>query len=194
MQRRGCFERHMLSRGSAWPMRRRGPPRPWASASLQPQIFAKRDGAVVLLVVRAVDECHCAPSHEGHDRPPRLRLGVELSKVANAKLSPLRGIVTEPLPEFSRRCDLSDPAVQLQRVLRETARPQSLDEEACTIGRGHSVVGALQFDHCRLVNSRLANAIHFSTSSPETPSNQAAAPHSMHTRKSTCSQRPASGQ
>jgi hypothetical protein len=53
-------------------------PRPSADAArltaFRLQIFLQRDGIVVFLVVRAVDERHHASSGRGEDRPPGSRL------------------------------------------------------------------------------------------------------------------------
>lgn len=82
------------------------------SAHLRPQIVLERHRVVVLLVMGTVDERHRAAPGGGHDRPPSLRLRVELPEVPPAEPGPPLRIMAEPLPQFGAGSHVLEPGVR----------------------------------------------------------------------------------
>src|SRR5438045_3988645 len=70
----------------------------------------------------------------------------ELVDVAPAKLGEAAGLVAKPLSERAARRQLLLPLVELGLLLRDTARPEPIDENAIPVLSRRRFVGALQAD------------------------------------------------
>src|SRR5690348_16026263 len=76
---------------------------------------------------------------------------LKLDQVALLELLPaLRGVV-EPVTQLGRRRDVADPVVEGGGLLRQTARPEPVDQHAKAVVRGGVVVDPFDPDLHQLV-------------------------------------------
>jgi hypothetical protein len=115
-------------------------------SELLEEIVAQDDGLVVLAIARAVDERDGTVLRSIGKRLPGLWIGVELSVIALHELIPACGIVAETLTQRGARRDIAQPSRKVQRILRDAARPEPIDEKACALVIAGRVIGPRKTD------------------------------------------------
>src|SRR5215813_9605790 len=98
-------------------------------------VFLQREGVVVLGIMRTVEERYRAVTRGLANRSPNLRSPVELRKVFAPKFRPLPGIVTEPLAQTGAGTAILAPALDMQRLLFHSPRPEPFHQIAHSILR-----------------------------------------------------------
>jgi hypothetical protein len=93
----------------------------------------KNDCVIVFLVARTEDECD-APSRCKTSKPvDQLAMTGELAIVSTPEFLPLCRVVSEPLPQFSRRRELFHPLIDRRPFSAQASWPKSIDENAASI-------------------------------------------------------------
>src|ERR1035437_2531575 len=112
------------------------------------ELVGDHHGLVVLGIARAEDEGDRVPKRPLGEGIECLRpIGVgELCAVARLELRPTRRVVSEPPPEFGARTEVSGPVIEPESLLRPSARPDAVHQDAVSAARGRFVVGPLQSD------------------------------------------------
>src|ERR1035441_8607819 len=104
-------------------------------ALLSTQIFLQRRGVVMFRIVRTVDECDAAMTCGAANRGARLRMAVQLCKIAFLELGPLFRVVREPLAKLSAGRHILEPVIKAQIGFLNSTRPESLHQEADSVFR-----------------------------------------------------------
>src|SRR5438309_103170 len=80
---------------------------------------------------------------------PCIALRSQFDKVTLAKLGPSFRIVSEPFAEFLAGSYLPHPASKANRFLSNTARPQAVDKEACSVRQRRRLIASFDFNTIR---------------------------------------------
>src|ERR1051326_9089613 len=118
-----------------------------SSPHLGSQVLLQGDRIVVFRVVRAVDQRHTPAARRRHDRLPCVLARVELLGVTPAKRVPFLRVVAEPFPELRAGTSFLEPLVGVELRLGQTARAETLDQDAPAVAPGDRIVSALQRNH-----------------------------------------------
>src|SRR6185312_3534885 len=104
---------------------------------------------VVFNIMRAEDQRDCSFACRFQKRLPELRFPLKLGTIAALELAPFRGIMVEPCSKFRAWSKLLEPAIQRQRGLFDSSRPQTLHQKTPAVVSTGSVVRALKRNHLR---------------------------------------------
>src|SRR5687767_3733606 len=116
-----------------------------ALAMLSAKQIAKHDHVIMELVARAVEQRR-GPFADGIlQRLQGLAVRIEFAAVAALEFAPSLGIVAEPFAQSRARRDLLQPEIDGGLLLREPARPETINEDAAAVVIRFRLVDAL--DH-----------------------------------------------
>src|SRR5690625_7914773 len=88
---------------------------------------------VALLVLRRINERDVALA-SNRDKLRQSRIIPQLGAVPFLEFRPLLRVVPKPLAELRRRRDLPEPAIDLSILLRQTARPEAVNQNPSAVG------------------------------------------------------------
>ncbi len=103
------------------------------------QIHLQRQGLVVLLIARAIQQRDAVPFGLHDQRPPEAGELIQLARISVTETFPARRIVPKPFTQRGRGCQLFGPDIERGVFLLHAARPKSIDQHAITIGLGWPV-------------------------------------------------------
>ena len=110
-------------------------------------VVLKRNGVVVLSVMRAIQKGDCPLPRGLEDWLADFGRAIELGEVLTPELLPLLRIVTEPLSQFGAWREVLEPAVKVQVGFLNPPRPKPLDQVAHAVRGAPLVVDSFQLDH-----------------------------------------------
>src|SRR5579872_5216347 len=102
------------------------------------------DRVVVRFVARSIEQRRRLPMSAFAQRLQSGggRLLLELFGVSCDEFSPCRGIAMQAAPQFIARGDVLEPKIDTRLILGESARPQTIDQNAKSVGAAGRLVYA----------------------------------------------------
>ena len=95
----------------------------------------------------AVEQGHSSPLAGFEDELPSFGVDVQLLSISPPELVPTIDSVAKPPPKLRAGCDLLDPRIRLEVLLRHSTWPEALDQDSPTISARGRVVRALDSNH-----------------------------------------------
>jgi hypothetical protein len=103
-------------------------------AELPAQVLTECNGIITGLVLSAIQQRHPAMSNPVEQLIHNRRDTVELDSIATAKLVPSNRIMIEPCAKRRRRGNVTKPQIDGNLSLRETTRPQPVNQQTKPVG------------------------------------------------------------
>jgi len=100
----------------------------------------------VILVLRRIEQGDWSPPRLAAEFAECIRMLREFGTITIAKLCPAFRVMTEPSPEPAARRNFAKPSIELRLCLGDSARPQPVDEDSCSVLRGGGLIDPLEAD------------------------------------------------
>jgi hypothetical protein len=118
----------------------------WLAASSE--IFCKCRRLIVLYVARRVEQRDRAACAHGKDLCYRIRIAVELDRVANTELLPAVGTMIKPFAQVRAWGNVLEPNHITEPLLADPAWPNAVYQNSLPITRGPRVIDSLNLHIC----------------------------------------------
>jgi len=117
--------------------------------SMTIKVLLERSGIVQIRFFRAVQKSHGAGRNDFSQFGDRVFAFIELFEVPPLEFLPLGGIVPVPFAKLRGRGDIRGPVIDLRFRLRQTSRPEPVDEDSMPVGRRWVLVDPFNEDFHR---------------------------------------------
>jgi len=112
------------------------------------EVVSQDHGAVVLGVMRAVEERYGTSPRGVEYRCPHFRLGVQLLDITAPEFRPTRHTMSEPFAQLRARRNVLHPRMRFKGFLRDPSRPEPLHQDAAAIAARSPFICAFDTYHC----------------------------------------------
>jgi hypothetical protein len=126
-----------------------------ASLHFRHQVFFQSDGVIVLGIFRTKEQGDGSLPGCSIQLFDVLALIIQFRGVSLLKLLPLVRIVCEPFPQLGTRRDFLKPLIDARLLLRQSPRPQSINQYAMAVGFRWLVINTFEPNAHVLLSQRI---------------------------------------